>query len=165
MNTNETIIIGIDPGTATTGYGVIKSKGRQYECLSYGTIDTSPKWKPEDRLQKIGEDFNRLLNEYNPSVMAIENLFFFKNVKTALPVSQARGVFLMLAAQKGLQVHEYTPLQAKMATVGYGKAEKRQVQEMVKILLNLDDIPKPNDAADALAVAICHVSAQALREL
>ena len=165
MNINETIIIGIDPGTATTGYGLIKAKGKEYECLGYGTIDTSAKWKPEDRLQKIGEDFNGLLNEYNPSVMAIESLFFFKNVKTALQVSQARGVLLMFAAQKGLQVHEYTPLQAKMATVGYGKAEKRQVQEMVKILLNLDNIPKPDDAADALAIAICHVSAQALRDL
>lgn len=165
MNINETVIIGIDPGTATTGYGIIRSKGKEYECLDYGTIDTPAKWKPEDRLQKIGENFNMLLNEYNPTVMAIESLFFFKNVKTALPVSQARGVILMFAAQKGLQVHEYTPLQAKMATVGYGKAEKRQVQEMVKILLNLDEIPKPDDAADALAIAICHVSAQALRDL
>ncbi len=162
---NENIIIGIDPGTATTGYGIVRSKKKEYECLEYGIIETSSKWKPEDRLQKIGKDFNKLLEKYKPNVLAIESLFFFKNLKTAIPVSQARGVLLMSAAQKGLQVYEYTPLQAKMATVGYGKAEKKQVQEMVKILLNLDKIPKPDDAADALAIAICHISAQALRDL
>ncbi len=165
MNINKTIVIGIDPGTATTGYGVIKAEGKKYECLGYGTINTSPKWKSEDRLQKIEEDFSRLLDKYKPTIMAIESLFFFKNAKTAIPVSQARGVILMSAAQKGLQIHEYTPLQAKMATVGYGRAEKKQVQEIVKILLNMNDIPKPNDASDALAVAICHISTQALREL
>lgn len=165
MKINEMVIIGIDPGTATTGYGIIRAKGKEHKCLDYGTIDTSSQWKPEDRLQKIGEGISGLLTKYNPTVMAIETLFFFKNAKTVIPVSQARGVILMFAAQKGLPVYEYTPLQAKMATVGYGRAEKKQVQEMVKILLGLDDIPKPNDAADALAIAICHISAQALRDL
>lgn len=158
MNTKEIIVIGIDPGTATTGYGIIKAKNKEHTCLGYGTIETSSSWKIENRLQKIAADFNILINKYNPDIMAIESLFFFKNAKTAIPVSQARGVMLMTATQKGLEVYEYTPLQAKMATVGYGKAEKKQVQEMVKILLNLESIPRPNDASDALAVAICHLS-------
>ncbi len=156
----ETTIIGIDPGTATTGYGVIKTNGKDYECIDYGVIETPAGWKPEDRLNKIGEDFDGLLDKYGPSILAIESLFFFKNTKTAMPVSQARGVIMMFAARRGLRVHEYTPLQAKMATVGYGRAEKKQVQEMVKILLNLDAIPKPDDAADALAIAICHLSSR-----
>lgn len=156
----ETTIIGIDPGTATTGYGVIKTNGKDYECIDYGVIETPAGWKPEDRLNKIGEDFDGLLDKYEPSILAIESLFFFKNTKTAMPVSQARGVIMMFAARRGLRVHEYTPLQAKMATVGYGRAEKKQVQEMVKILLNLDAIPKPDDAADALAIAICHLSSR-----
>ncbi len=165
MKIEETIVIGIDPGTATTGYGVIRAKGKEYQCLGYGIIETSSKWKAEDRLQKIESDFNLLLEEYNPEILAIESLFFFKNAKTAIPVSQARGVLLMVAAKKGIQVFEYTPLQAKMATVGYGKAEKKQVQEMVKILLELENIPRPDDASDALAIAICHLSSQHLRSL
>lgn len=154
------IIIGIDPGTATTGYGIIKIEDKEYKCLDYGVISTSPKWSVGDRLYKIGVDLSDVLEKYNPDVLAIESLFFFKNVKTAIPVSQARGVILMMAAKKGIKTYEYTPLQAKMATVGYGRAEKKQVQEMVKILLKLDEVPKPNDAADALAVAICHISLQ-----
>ncbi len=151
-------IIGIDPGTATTGYGVIESRGKDYHCLDYGVIKTPADWKVESRLQKINEEFNLLLDKHLPETLAIESLFFFRNRSTAIPVSQARGVILMSASQKGLNVCEYTPLQAKVATVGYGKAEKRQVQEMVKIILNLDKVPRPNDAADALAVAICHAS-------
>ncbi len=160
MKMNETTIIGIDPGTATTGYGIIKAKGGEYECIDYGTIKTPAGWRSEDRLNKIGEDFDELLKKHDPKIMAIESLFFFKNTKSAMPVSQARGVIMMFAARRGMQVHEYTPLQAKMATVGYGRAEKKQVQEMVKILLNLDAVPKPDDAADALAIAICHLSSR-----
>ncbi|MCD5384819.1 MAG: crossover junction endodeoxyribonuclease RuvC [Candidatus Pacebacteria bacterium] len=154
------IIIGIDPGTATTGYGIIKIEDKEHKCLDYGVINTSPKWSVGDRLYKIGVDLSDVLEKYNPDVLAIESLFFFKNVKTAIPVSQARGVILMIAAKKEIKTYEYTPLQAKMATVGYGRAEKKQIQEMVKILLNLDEVPKPNDAADALAIAICHISSQ-----
>ncbi len=157
MNKKE-VIIGIDPGTAITGYGIIETYGRDYKCLDYGVIKTSSKWKEEKRLEKIGADFKDLLIKHAPDILAIESLFFFKNAKTAIPVSQARGVILMSAAQKGLEVHEYTPLQAKSATVGYGRAEKKQVQEMIKILLGLKEIPKPDDAADALAIAICHIS-------
>ncbi len=154
------IIIGIDPGTATTGYGVIKNKDKKQVCLGYGIIKTSSKWKAGDRLQKINSELNSLLDKYCPDILVIESLFFFKNIKTVIPVSQARGVILMTAAQRGLPVYEYTPLQSKMATVGYGRAQKNQVQEMVKILLNLETIPQPDDAADALALAICHLACQ-----
>ena len=152
------VIIGIDPGTASTGFGIIKINGKnQYDCLDYGVIKTSPKWEPQERLKKISDDFNDLLKKYNPKILAIESLFFFKNLKTAVPVSQARGVILNAAAQKNIPVYEFTPLQAKMAVVGYGRAEKKQVQEMVKIILCLDKIPKPDDASDALAIAMCYI--------
>ncbi len=152
------IIIGIDPGTATTGFGIIKINDKNnYDCLDYGTIKTSAKWNPQERLEKISDDFNDLLKKYNPKILAIESLFFFKNLKTAVPVSQARGVILMAAAQKKIEVFEFTPLQAKIATVGHGRAQKKQVQEMLKIILNLKEIPKPDDASDALAVAICYI--------
>ncbi len=152
------IVIGIDPGTATTGFGVIKINGKNdYNCLDYGVIETDSKWSAQARLKKISVDFNDLLKKHNPGVLAIESLFFFKNSKTVIPVSQARGVILMAAAEKNIQVHEFTPLQAKMATVGHGRAEKKQVQEMMKIILNLKEIPKPDDASDALAVAVCYI--------
>jgi len=153
------IVLGIDPGTATTGYGIIEVKGRDlFNCLDYGIISTSAKSKPADRLNEINEEIIKIIEKYNPNILAIENIYFFKNSKTIVPVSQARGIIMMVAAQKKIPIYEFTPLQAKMATVGYGRAEKKQVQEMVKLLLNLDEIPKPNDAADALAVAICYIS-------
>ena len=151
-------IMGIDPGTATTGYGIINAQNKEFNCIDYGVIKTSAQWKAEDRLNKIKDDLSELIERYQPSVLAVESLFFFKNAKTIIPVSQARGVILMTASLNQIPVYEYTPLQAKMATVGYGRAEKKQVQEMVKILLELDTIPKPDDAADALAIAICHIS-------
>ncbi len=157
MPIKELVVIGIDPGTATTGYGIIKAKNKKYNCLNYGVIKTSSKWKAEDRLQKINQEFKTLIDKYNPNVLAIESLFFFKNAKTAIPVSQARGVILAAASHKGIAVHEYTPLQAKIVTVGHGRAEKKQVQEMVKLLLGLKEIPSPDDASDALAVAICYL--------
>jgi crossover junction endodeoxyribonuclease RuvC len=152
------IILGVDPGTATTGYGLIEKKGKICSCLKYGVIKTSADSKQEDRLEKINQEMSLIFNQYQPDVLAIESLYFFKNLKTALPVSQARGIVLMIASQKKVPVFEYTPLQAKMATVGYGRADKKQVQEMVKILLELEETPKPDDAADALAVAICYAS-------
>jgi crossover junction endodeoxyribonuclease RuvC len=152
------IVIGIDPGTATTGFGIIEVYNKKrYNCLDYGVIKTSSEWNPQERLKKINDDFTSLIKKYNPKVLAIESLFFFKNAKTAIPVSQARGVLLNVAAQKNIETYEFTPLQAKIATVGYGRAEKKQVQEMVKIILKLNEIPKPDDAADALAVAICYI--------
>ncbi len=154
------IVIGIDPGTATTGYGIIEVKNKNQLCLDYGVIETSPKLKAEYRLKKINDDFYLLIKKYKPIAIAIESIFFFKNRKTIIPVSQAKGVILNIAAQNGIPIYEYTPLQAKSATVGYGRAEKKQVQEMVKIILELKEIPRPDDASDALAIAICHLSHQ-----
>ena len=148
------VILGIDPGTATTGFGVIKA-GKGLRCLDYGLIQTEPCLAAGERLRVINKELNKLTKKYEPEALAVESLYFFKNMKTALPVSQAKGVVLLTAAQKKIPVHEFTPLQAKMAVAGYGKAEKKQVQEMIKIILNLKKVPKPDDAADALAVAIC----------
>jgi len=149
------LVLGVDPGTATTGYGIIEVKGYQYKMVDYGCIKTSPRCAVPQRLQKLYQQVVRLLNAYRPAVVAVEELFFNKNVRTALAVGQARGVVLLAAASQDIQVVEYTPLQVKQGVVGYGRASKRQVQEMVKILLKLDKVPRPDDAADALAIAIC----------
>lgn len=149
------IIIGIDPGTATTGYGVIKGDRDGHICLDYGVIETSKDWSEQDRLEKINNEVDDLIKRYKPNALAIESLYFFKNSKTVIPVSQSKGVVLMTASKNKIPVFEFTPLQAKMATVGYGRADKKQVQEMIKRILNLEEIPKPDDASDALAIAIC----------
>lgn len=152
------IIIGIDPGTATTGYGIIdyqKKKQVQLNCIDYGIIQTQAKEDVGSRLKSLNFDLNEILKKYKPDMAAVESLFFFKNLKTALPVSQARGVILYTLAKKNVPFVEYTPLQAKTAVTGYGHATKAQVQKMVMKILNLDKVPKPDDAADALAIAIC----------
>lgn len=151
-------ILGIDPGIAIVGYSIIECKGNNYKALEYGCIKTDSKMEFPDRLKMVYDELLNIIDEYNPDDLAIEELFFNKNVKTAMMVGQARGVEILAGRNKGLEVFEYTPLQIKQAVVGYGRAEKQQVQEMVKILLNLNDIPRPDDAADALAVAICHGS-------
>ena len=153
------VILGIDPGTATTGYGVIKvPKGKtgKIKTLAYDCIITDPKLPSGERLKKINKEINCLIKKYQPNVLAVESIYFFKNLKTAMPVSQAKGVILLTAAKKKVPVYEFTPLQVKMAVAGYGKAEKKQVQKMVKLLLNLKEIPKMDDAADALGVALCY---------
>ncbi|GFN35134.1 crossover junction endodeoxyribonuclease RuvC [Tepidimicrobium xylanilyticum] len=152
------IILGIDPGLAIVGYGVIEYKGNRYRLLDYGVIRTDSNIFFPQRLKLIYDELSSIIDRFNPADLAVEELFFNKNVKTAIQVGQARGVEILAAINKGLEVYEYTPLQIKQSVVGYGRAEKRQVQEMVKILLNLKEIPKPDDAADALAVAICHSS-------
>lgn len=149
------IILGIDPGTATTGYGIIDHKKKKSACLDYGVIQTSPKLNPGERLKQLNFDLEQIIKEYKPEMAAVESLFFFKNLKTAMPVSQARGVIVFTLAKKNVPMLEFTPQQAKTAVTGYGKATKSQVQKMVKNLLNLEEIPKPDDAADALAIAIC----------
>ncbi|MFA5746489.1 MAG: crossover junction endodeoxyribonuclease RuvC [Candidatus Paceibacterota bacterium] len=155
------IVLGIDPGTATTGYGVVENnikktgKGKIQSCVDYGVIKTSPKKEMGQRLAQISSELIKIIEEYEPKIIVVESLFFFKNLKTALPVSQARGVVLLEAAKKGVQVLEFTPLQIKTCVCGYGRAEKLQVQKMVQILLRLKELPKPDDAADALAAAIC----------
>ena len=148
------IIIGIDPGTAKLGFGVIKA-GKKLKYIQCGLIETDQDLPMPERLKKLYNELNQLIKKYQPDVLAVENVYFFKNIKTALPVSQAKGVVLLTAAKKKIPVREYTPLQAKMTVVGYGKAEKKQVQEMIKILLNLKEVPKPDHAADALAIAVC----------
>lgn len=152
------IIIGIDPGTATTGFGIIDYKEtaqQQLSCLKYGIIETPAGMETAERLNIINLDLRRIIDDFQPEIIAVESLYFFKNVKTVMPVSQARGVILLTAFQKKIPITEYTPLQAKTAVTGYGRATKNQVQQMVKNLLTLEKIPKPDDAADALAIAIC----------
>lgn len=195
------VILGIDPGLATIGYGLIKSassgpskpfrggflktglnpirkgdrlysslpqevgfsngvnkKGASkngFRCLDYGTIKTDPSLALAERLKKLYLETSRLLRKYEPTALAIEEVFFFKNLKTAMPVSRATGVILLAAAKQKTPTYEFSPLQIKMAIVGYGRAEKKQMQRMVKSVLSLPEIPKPDDAADALAVAIC----------
>ncbi|MDO8559247.1 MAG: crossover junction endodeoxyribonuclease RuvC [bacterium] len=148
------IILGIDPGTAITGYGVIE-KLKTLKCLDYGTIQTSPSSTTPERLKILSDGLDGIIKKYDPGIMAVENVYFFKNLKTALPVSQAKGVILLAAGKKGISAKEFTPLQVKMAVAGYGRAEKKQVQKMIQCLLNLKELPKPDDAADALAVAVC----------
>lgn len=147
-------IIGIDPGTAIIGYGIINS-GKKLELIDYGCIKTSINLSTAERLEKLHKELKALIKKHKPDIAAVEDIFFFKNLKTAIKVSQARGVILLTIAESKIPVAEYTPLQIKQAVACYGRAEKSQVQKMVKILLNLKEIPKPDDAADALAVAIC----------
>ncbi len=159
------IILGVDPGTAITGYGVLQSDGDDLSVIDYGAIITPADWLMPRRLQHIYQELTALIAQHTPTDAAIEKLFFSKNVRTALSVGQARGVALLAAAQAGLTIHEYTPLQIKQAVVGYGRAEKQQIQQMVKMLLQLAAIPQPDDAADALAIAICHAHSARYEEL
>jgi len=156
MNKKDQIILGIDPGIADTGYGVIKKDGNNnLECITYGSIKTKAHTELSDRLNILNQELNKIIKKYKPEKFAVEELFFCKNVKTALTVGQARGVILLTARQNNLPINEHTPLQVKQAVSAYGKASKLQVQKMVKLILNLKEIPQPDDAADALAVAIC----------
>jgi crossover junction endodeoxyribonuclease RuvC len=158
------IILGIDHGIARTGYGVLKKlEGNKLACLGFGCIETQAGLEHSARLSQIREALRRLIEKYHPDRGAVEQLFFAKNIKTALSVAHARGVVLEALHTHGVLVQEYTPLQVKQATTGYGRAEKLQVQKMVQILLALRAIPKPDDAADALAVAIC--CANTIREI
>ena len=150
------LILGIDPGTAITGYGLVSYEGNHLKKVTFGVIRTGPELSLASRLQHIYGQLSKIIQEYQPDAIAIEELFFNKNVRTALAVGQARGVILLAAANSGYEVAEYTPLQVKLAVTGYGRAEKMQIQEMVRVLLCLNEIPKPDDAADALAIAICH---------
>ncbi len=149
-------IFGIDPGTAITGFGVVDVDGDNFKFVDAGVIRTPAKQALELRLETIYADLSELIKQHSPKFVAIENLYFASNVKTAMSVAQARGVAMLATMHAGAEVVEYTPLQVKQAITGYGKAEKRQMQEMVKVLLSMNDIPKPDDAADALALAICH---------
>lgn len=149
------IILGVDPGTATTGWGAVKKSKNVLELVDYGIITTNPKQSTGERLAKLYKGIYALHKRLKPDVLVVEKLFFFKNLKTALPVSEARGVILLAAAQQKIRVVELTPLQIKMGICGYGRADKKQIQKMVKEILGLEKIPKPDDAADGLAAAIC----------
>lgn len=149
-------IIGIDPGTGILGFGVIESDGHKSQIVDAGVIRTPVKEDDAVRLQTIFEELSGIITQTKPAEMAVEKLFFAQNVTTAITVAQARGVVLLAGQQAGLSIHEYTPLQIKQSLTGYGRAEKKQMQEMVRVLLGLKDIPQPDDCADALAAAICH---------
>lgn len=150
-------VLGCDPGYAIAGYGVVDSpKGAPLRALTFGAATTQAHTPFEDRLEEVYDDFCALITQYSPDVMAIETLFYTTNQKTAIAVAEARGVILLAAKKAGLPIFEYSPLQVKQSITGYGKATKRQMQEMTRRLLHLKEIPKPDDAADALAIALCH---------
>jgi len=154
MIPKKQIILGIDPGLADTGFGIILKEGQSLKMITCGSIKTKPQTEFMDRLKTINGELKKIIKKYKPEVAAVEQLFFCKNAKTALLVGQARGVCLMTIAEAKILFTEFTPLQIKQALTGYGKADKHQVGQMVKFFLNLKSIPKPDDAADALAVAI-----------
>lgn len=149
------ITLGIDPGTARLGYGLIRG-GLKPQLIDAGVIETWPDEPMPDRLVTLYDGVQELIAEFGPDVLAVEQLFFARNVTTAISVGQARGVVILAAAQNNVPVAEYTPSEIKQAVTGYGKADKPQMQEMVRMILHLNAVPQPDDAADALAVAICH---------
>lgn len=151
-------ILGIDPGTATIGWGIIELVRGKPKAIGYGHISTPKNHTPEERLQELRDDLLMVIKQFRPDEAAVEKLFFLNNQKTALSVAEARGVILLTLADKKLRIAGYTPLQVKQALTNYGRAEKTQVQLMVKSLLNLPTTPKPDDVADALAIALCHAS-------
>lgn len=159
------IIIGIDPGIAILGYGVLEYSNNKFKVIDYGAITTTPKNTMPERLEIIYNSLDELLTKYKPDAIAFEELFFNQNAKTALVVGHARGVAVLSAQIKKINIYEYTPLQVKQAVTGYGRADKKQIQQMVKILLNLREAPKPDDVADALAIAICHGNSSHAGEL
>ena len=150
------IILGIDPGYAIVGYGVVDYRNNHFTTLDYGAVTTPAGMDFTDRLQIIYDDVDTLIKRYRPAAIAIEKLFFNSNQKTAIDVAQARGVIVLAAKKNGVDLFEYTPLQVKQSVVGYGRAVKHQVMEMTRVILHLKDVPKPDDAADALAIAVCH---------
>lgn len=150
------IILGIDPGVATIGFGLIESQGQKNRVIRYGVITTPAGLPLSERLLQISENMQDLLRQFPPDEMGVEELFFSKNVTTGIAVAHGRGIILLEAERQGIPIYEYTPMQVKQAVTGYGKAEKKQVMNMTQRLLKLKELPRPDDAADALAVAICH---------
>jgi crossover junction endodeoxyribonuclease RuvC len=159
------MVLGIDPGTAITGYGLVTEENGQALAVAYGALTTPSDLPLPDRLRLIHRDLTAVIKQYQPDQSAVEQLFFNKNVRTALAVGHARGVVLLTLAQAGVPIYEYTPLEVKQAVTGNGRADKRQVQQMVTLLLSLKKIPKPDDVADALAIALCHLHSARLTTL
>lgn len=153
-------ILGIDPGTATVGWAVIEEIKGVLTPIDYGHISTSKNKRPAERLLEISRDLTHIINKHHPDESSVEELFFFKNATTVMAVSQARGAILLTLESLQVRIFEYTPLQVKQSLTGYGRAEKKQVQMMVKNILKLETIPKPDDTADALALAICHINSR-----
>jgi crossover junction endodeoxyribonuclease RuvC len=151
-------ILGIDPGTAIVGFSILDFENNRFKVIDYGCIYTDKEMLMEDRLCKIYSELSEIIKKYEPDEMAIEELFYFKNNKTVISVGQARGVIVLCGRQNNLKINNYTPLQVKTGITGYGKAEKKQIQLMVQRILGLSEIPKPDDAADALAIAITHIN-------
>lgn len=159
-------VIGLDPGSAITGYGILdESADQSLKVIAYGVLRTAANQPLALRLRALYAQLNEILVLHQPQSGAVENLFFQRNVRTALAVGQARGVLLLALAQAGISVAEYNPMEVKQAVAGYGKADKAQMQQMVKLLLGLDEIPRPDDAADALAIAICHIHSRRFNAL
>ncbi|MFA5029823.1 MAG: crossover junction endodeoxyribonuclease RuvC [Patescibacteria group bacterium] len=156
----NSIVLGIDPGIADTGYGLISQRQNQLTLLAYGSIKTKKGLELAKRLESLERELTKLIKVYRPTLLAVEQLFFCKNVKTALMVGQARGVILLVGEKNHLLIKEFTPLQVKQGITGYGQADKRQIQLMVKAILGLKEVPRPDDAADALAIAICGLNHQ-----
>lgn len=156
------MVLGIDPGIGITGYSVLRDLGQRVEILDYGAIRTSSKMCFPKRLSELYQRIEDIINQFHPEELAIEELFFNKNVKTALSVGQAVGVITVACVRNGLNVTTYTPLQVKQSVVGYGRAEKHQVQQMVKMLLSLPRVPTPDDVADAIAIGLCHINSKVL---
>ncbi len=152
------IVLGIDPGYAITGWSVVESKGQDLRVIDYGCVYTEKDIEHKDRLYILYQEIEKIIKKYKPKVGVIEDIFFYKNVKTALKVGQARGVLILACVRNNLDVHEFTPLQVKQALIGYGRADKSQIQKMIKMILGLKEIPKPDDAADALAVAVTYLN-------
>lgn len=150
------IVLGIDPGVATIGFGVIRAERQKNTLIQYGVITTPPGIPLSNRLLQISNDMEELIRTFHPDEMAVEELFFTKNITTGIAVAHGRGVILCTAEKMGVPIYEYTPMQVKQAVVGYGLAEKKQVMDMTRRLLKLNAVPRPDDAADALAIAICH---------
>ncbi len=159
------IVLGIDPGTAITGYGLVCEEDGQAMAIAYGAITTPSDLPLPDRLKLLHRDLAAVIERYHPDQSSVEQLFFNKNVRTALAVGHARGVILLTLAQANVPIYEYTPLEVKQAVTGNGRADKRQVQQMVTLLLSLSKVPKPDDVADALAIALCHLHSARLTTL
>ncbi len=153
-------VLGIDPGTATTGWAILEEKNGIVSPIAFGHISTAKEGSEESRLLEISNDLLKIILKYRPQEASIEQLFFFKNKKTIIQVGQARGTILLTLKQKNVNIFNYTPLQVKQAITGYGRAEKKQIQTMVKSVLKLKTIPKPDDTADAIAVALCHINSR-----
>ncbi|MDQ1283844.1 MAG: crossover junction endodeoxyribonuclease RuvC [Patescibacteria group bacterium] len=166
QNTQSLRILGVDPGTATTGWAVIEEDNKgEMKTIAYGHISTSKNNSDEDRLLEISSDLNRIIGKHRPEEAAIEQIFFFKNQKTVIQVAQSRGAIILTLKQNGVRIASYTPLQIKQALTGYGRADKKQIQEMTKSILKLNALPKPDDTADAIAIAICHINSRKMASM